>query len=217
MMQAQLQLQLKQPDQAESSLNRVIELDKNNVGALALLAQLQTARNQDEKAVANYQTAISLSPNNARLYIAIGAVYEKMGNWQQAQTSYQKALSLQPEDAMAANNLAYIMLEHGGSVNVALTLAQAARKGLPGLPNSADTLGWAYYNNGAYSVAAPLFEDAVKKVPENQTYRLHLGLTYKKLNDATRAKAEFEKVINLDPKSSIADQARRALSETAGS
>jgi Tfp pilus assembly protein PilF len=101
-------------------------------------------------------------------------------------------------------------------VNVALTLAQTARRGLPNLPNSADTLGWAYYHNGAFAVAAPLFEDAVKKVPENLTYHYHLGLTYQKLNDSARARTEFEITINLDPKSALANEARRALSQTTG-
>jgi len=84
-----------------------------------------------------------------------GGVHESQGNWQQAQTLYQKVLGMQPENALAANNLAYIMIEHGENVNVALTLAQAARRGLPNLPNSADTLGWAYYHNGTISVASP--------------------------------------------------------------
>jgi Flp pilus assembly protein TadD len=90
-------------------------------------------------------------------------------------------------------------------------LAQAARKGMPNLPNSADTLGWAYYNNNAYAVAAPLFEEAVKASPNNQTYRFHLGLTYQKLDNPERARVEFEKVVALNPNSPLADQARRLL------
>jgi len=99
---------------------------------------------------------------------------------------------------------------------VALTLAQTARKGLPNLPNAADTLGWAYYNNGGYSLAAPLFEDAVKATPNNPAYRYHLGLTYQKLNDQARAKTELEKVISLNPSSPLADQARHALAQLTG-
>jgi len=49
----------------------------------------------------------------------------------------------------------------------------------------------------------------VKATPANQTYRYHLGLTYQKLNDTTRAKAEFEKIIALDPNSDVASRARR--------
>jgi Tfp pilus assembly protein PilF len=82
---------------------------------------------------------------------------------------------------------------------------------LPNLPNSADTLGWAYYKTGAYAAAAPLFETAVKAVPDNQTYRYHLGLAYGKLKNIARAKAELEKAISVDPKSPVADQARQAI------
>jgi len=126
-------------------------------------------------------------------------------------------LALEPEQALAANNLAYLLLEHGGNVNVALTLAQTARRGLPDLANTADTLAWAYFHNGAFSVAAPLLEDAVKKAPDNSSYRYHLGLTYQNLNDSARARAELQKAIRIDPKSPLAEKARRALSQMTGS
>jgi cellulose synthase operon protein C len=83
-------------------------------------------------------------------------------------------------------------------------------------PNSADTLAWAYYHTGAYSVAAPLLEDAVKKVPTNPTYRYHLGMVYQKLNDNAKAKSAFEAAIKAKPDSPAADSARKALSELAG-
>jgi Flp pilus assembly protein TadD len=67
-------------------------------------------------------------PNDAGFYIALGSTYESVGNWRQAETTYQKALTIQPDNALASNNLAYLMLEHGGSVNVALTLAQTAQR-----------------------------------------------------------------------------------------
>jgi len=193
-----------------------VELDGQDVSALALLGGLESSLGKFDQSIATYQRAIGVAPNDVRLYVALGGVYERQGNWQQAQTLYQKALAMQPEDALAANNLAYIMIEHRESVNVALTLAQTARRGLPNLPNSADTLGWAYYHNGAYSVAAPFFEDAVKKAPGNLTYHYHLGLTYQKLNDFAKARTEFEKTISLDPKSPLANEARGALSQNTG-
>ena len=65
-----------------------------------------------------------------------------------------------------ANNLAYLLLEHGGDVNVALSLAQIGRRGMSKSPNSADTLAWAYFHTGAYTAAASLLEDAVASLPE---------------------------------------------------
>jgi tetratricopeptide (TPR) repeat protein len=216
MLLAELQAQAKQLKQAEDSANQVLTLDKNNVPAMVLLAQLETAEGSPDKAIALYQRAVEISPRDLRLQISLGALYERTGNWQQAESTYQKVLTVDSENALASNNLAYLLLEHGGSPTVALTLAQTARKGLPNLPNAADTLGWAYYNNGGYSVAAPLLEDAVKATPNNPAYRYHLGLTYQKLNDPTRAKAELEKAISLNPASPLADQARHALSQLSG-
>jgi len=216
LLRAELQIQAKQLEQAEASLNQILDLDNKNVPALALLAQLQSQNGQLEKGIALYQRALDVSPRDTRFQLALGALYERTGNWQGAQSTYQKILTIEPDNPLASNNLAYLYLEHGGNPNVALTLAQTARRGLPNLPNSADTLGWAYYNNGGYSVAAPLLEGAVKATPANQTYRYHLGLTYQKLNDATRAKAEFEKIIALDPNSDVASHARQALNGLKG-
>jgi Tfp pilus assembly protein PilF len=65
-------------------------------------------------------------------------------------------------------------------------------------------------------VAQPLLETAVKQAPTNQAYLYHLGLTYQKLNDAARARAELEKAIHQDPGSPTAEQARQALNQTGG-
>ncbi|MGB2663412.1 MAG: tetratricopeptide repeat protein [Candidatus Acidiferrum sp.] len=213
LVQAQMQIETKQFADAESTLSRAADLDHRNVGAWVLLAQTQFSLGKTKSAISDYQKAIELSPRDPRLYVELGSVYEKDGEWQGARESYQKALAIQPQDPLASNNLAYLLLEHNGDVMVALGLAQTARKGLPRFPNAADTLGWAYYHNRAYSVAAPFFEDAVKAAPNNQTYRYHLGLTYQKLQDSTRARMELEKAIGIDPKSDVATRARQAMNQ----
>ncbi len=215
-LQAQALLQNKQPDDAEKTLEKSVQLDKRNVSSLLLLAQLQAGRGDKDRAVSTYQQAIELAPNNMSLQAALGSLYESMGNWQTAQSIYEKVLGSQPENPLASNNLAYLLLEHGGSVNRALILAQAARRGLPDSPNTADTLGWAYYQNGAYSVAAPLLEEAVTKSSDNAGYRYHLGATYQKLKDNTRARTQLEKAISLNPGSPLAEESRRVLQQLAG-
>jgi tetratricopeptide (TPR) repeat protein len=106
------------------------------------------------------------------------------------------------------------MLEHGGNINVALSLAQTARKGLPDLPNAADTLGWAYYNQGAYSSAIDLLQEAAKGNPQSPTYHYHLGLAYQKSNNPTLAKKEFEAALKINPRFDHSDEIRKLLSES---
>ena len=211
------QLRNGEAEEARRSLTRSISLDNKNVNATVLMAQLQVSGGNFEQGIASYQRAIELAPSNVELYVGLAALHDSQGDWQKAQSLHQKALAIQPDYAPAANDLAYLMLEHGGDLNVALTLAQTARRGLPTLPNSADTLGWAYYHGGSFSVAAPLLEEAVKKEPLNSTYHYHLGLTYQKLKEPARARAELQKAISIAPKSPIADLARLAESQASGS
>jgi tetratricopeptide (TPR) repeat protein len=168
------QLRNGKTEEARRSLTRSISLDNKNVNAVVLMAQLQVSGGKFEQGIASYQRAIELAPSNVELYVGLAAVYDSQGEWQKAQSLHQKALAIQPDYAPAANDLAYLMLEHGGDLNVALTLAETARRGLPTLPNSADTLGWAYYHGGSFSVAAPLLEEAVKRAIE-----LHVSLPFR--------------------------------------
>jgi tetratricopeptide (TPR) repeat protein len=212
----QAQVRNSQPADAEQSFSKAVQLAPSNISAISALAALQAARGETDAAISSYNHAIQVAPTNAEFVVSLGAIYEGKGDWQTAQTDYQKALAIQPDNAYAANNLAYLLLEHGGDVNVALSLAQTARRGLGDSANSADTLGWAYFHTGAYSVAVPLLEDAVKRVPANPTYHYHLGMVYQKLNDPTHARSAFESAIKVKPDSPAAQAARKALSELAG-
>ena len=213
LVQGQLQLDSKQLDPAETSFSKAVDLEHSNVAALVLLAQTHDLQGKPKLALADYQKAITVSPHDPRLYIGLGSVYEKLGDWHTAKATYQKALAIRTDDPYAANSLAYLLLEHNGDSTVALSLAQTAQKGLPKFPNAADTLGWAYYHNRAYSAAVPLFENALKAAPNNQTYLYHLGMTYQAMDDSTRAKTELEKAISIDPSSDIANRARQAISQ----
>jgi tetratricopeptide (TPR) repeat protein len=217
LLRAQAQLQGKKPEEAERSLSQSLELRGDNINALILLAQTQDYLQHEDQAIISYRKAIELAPNNPSLYVSLGHIYDARDSWPQAEALYRKALTIHPDDAAASNNLAYGMLEHGGDPNVALTLAQTARRALPDQPNVADTLGWAYYHIGAFAPATPLFEEATRKSANNQTYRYHLALNYQRMNDCQRSRQEFNKVIGIDPNSHVAAQARHALVENCGS
>ena len=135
------------------------------------------------------------------------------GNRPQAQKWYEKALQLQPDQALAANNLAFLMLETGQNVDVALTLAQTARRGTPKSPNSADTLVGRITTKGAYAMARDLLEDALRTDANDPDLQLHLGLVYQKLSDPKNAANHLKKVFTLAPNSPQAQQARKALGE----
>lgn len=199
---------------AEAAFEKATEIDNNNVQAFMMLAAVEASRGSVDQAITNYERALQSNPRNARIDVSLGELLEAKGQWQQAEDRYQKALDAQPDYPVAANNLAYLMLEHGGNINVAVSLAQTARRGLPDLPNSADTLGWAYYHQGVYNAAIDLLREAVKGDDKNATYHYHLGMSYEKANNYAMAKKELEYTLQVNPNYSQADEIRKILAES---
>jgi len=110
------------------------------------------------------------------------------------------------------------MLETGGNVDVALSLAQVGRRGMPDLPNAADTLGWVYYQKGAYKSAIDLFQEAIKLTEKNKgaddaTVHYHLGLAYQKDNQPALARQHLERVLKINPNYSSATDVKKALAQ----
>lgn len=201
---------------AEQFLGKALELNPKNVDGVLALAAAQNSLGAVDEAITSYERAIQHNPRDIRAYILLGGLEESHGQWQEAQQYYQKVLDVEPANPVAANNLAYLLLEHGGNADLALSLAQTARRGLPDKPGTADTLAWAYIHKGAYALAIDLLENAVKAEPANSTYHYHLGLAYQKNHDDTQAKVHFVRALQLNPPQAQADEIRKALSGNTG-
>ena len=133
-----------------------------------------------------------------------------------AEQLYQKALQVQPNNPLAANNLAYLLIETGGDANNALMLAQAARQALPKNPSVADTLAWVYYHKGVYGSAADLLREAVHAMPDDASFHYHLGMTYTKLDDKPHAREELQHTLKLSPNFEHAQEIKQLLSTLGG-
>ena len=166
-----------------------------------------------DQAVANFEKAIQMNPAVAENYVALAAIEDSRGNWQRAEQLIQQALQIHPDDPFAASNLADLLLEHGGSADSALSYAQIARQGLPESPVTADALGWAYCQKGAYSLAVNLLEEAVRKAPDEPNYRYHLGMTYMKVADRAHATEHLQRALKLSPTFAHADEIKGSLSK----
>ena len=109
------------------------------------LGMVQGQRGELDAALQTYLNASQNNPKNATFYLLAGSIYDQRQDWERSKQLYQKVLALDPSNAVASNNLAFVMLQQGGNVDVAFAMAQTARRQLPDNPNAADTLGWAFY------------------------------------------------------------------------
>ena len=208
---AQLQIQSKKLDQAAATAQKAMQLNPGDGEAVTLYAQIQVQRGQTANAISVWEQWSSAHPNDASAYAMLGTFEESRGDIGKAEAYYRKSLQIQPQQPLAANNLAFRMLQNGENVDVALSLAQTARRAMPNSPNTADTLAWAYYYKGTYSFARDLLEDALKTDPNNATIQYHLGMVYSKLWDKNNAVIHLKKAISLAPDSPTAKDAKAAL------
>jgi tetratricopeptide (TPR) repeat protein len=206
---------------AETALHKAVEIDKNNSDALVKLGKVQIAEGEADQALATYRQSIKDNPREISFYILAGELYESQNKWDDAKAMYQQALNIEPNHPLASNNMAYVILQQGGNVDVALAMAQTARRGMPDSPNAADTLGWAYFHKGVYNSAIDLFQEALhlnekRGGAEDATIHYHLGLAYQKANQPALARQQLERVLKISPNYADAAEVRKALSELRG-
>jgi Flp pilus assembly protein TadD len=191
-------------------------LDNRNSEARVKLGVVQSERGNTDQALQTYLDGSKTNPKEIAFYLLAGGIYMNKQDWDHARQQYQKALDIQSDNPVASNNLAYVMLQQGGNVDVAFAMAQTARRQLPDNPNSADTLGWAFYHKHVYTSAINLFKEAVKKEPDNALYNYHLGLAYAKNGQAALAKQQLDRVVRLKPNFPEVEELRRAVAEAKG-
>ena len=155
---AQLQIQNKNLDEAAVTAQKAIELNSDDGEAVMLFARIQVQRGQVANAIGAWEQWRNAHPNDAGALALLGILEESRGNLAVAESYYKKCLQMRPQQPIAANNLAYRMLQNGENVDVALTLAQTARQGMPNSTSAADTLAWAYYYKGTYGFARDLLK-----------------------------------------------------------
>jgi len=203
---------------AEAAFKKSIDLDKKNSDAIVKLGRLQVAKGSVDNAIETYQKSLGDNPKQPDLYVLTGELYEKKQDWQSAKQMYQKALELSPKNPVASNNLAYTLLQAGDNIDIALSLAQTARQGMPNSPNVADTLGYIYYQKGAFKSAIDQFQEALRLIDKNKTLPdaniyYHLALAYQKTNQPSLARHELQRAFKINPNYNDAAKLKKQLAQ----
>ncbi|MGC2245091.1 MAG: tetratricopeptide repeat protein [Terriglobales bacterium] len=190
--------------EAETAFAKSVSLDQHNSDALFKLCEVQATKGELDQAIATAKQGLNDNPRNADLYVLLGRFYESKSDLPQAEAAYRSALNLNPEHPLASSDLAKLMLETGGNLDVALSLAQTARRGMPNSPAAADTLAWANYQKGAYQSAIGLLQEALSlqdkvRAPDNPEIHYHLGMAYAKNGQTALARQQLERALKLNP------------------
>jgi tetratricopeptide (TPR) repeat protein len=144
-------------------------------------------KGDDNSAIAMLEKARATSPENTTVLTMLGLVYDRAGKVKESKQAYEAVLKINNSHGVALNNLAFLIAEHGGDLNDALSKGQRAKQLLPNLSEVSDTLGGIYLKKNMTDEAVRVLQDLVDKVPSNPMYRYHLASALSQKGDKPRA------------------------------
>jgi len=156
-------------------------------------------KGDNNAAVAALYKAKETLPDNSLVVSTLAQALDNAGRKPEAVQTWEQAIKLDPRNAVALNNLAFLMAESGGDLDQALTYAQRAEQMMPSMNEVSDTLGWIYLKKNLSDNAMDIFQRLVTRVPDNSTYRYHLGMALSQKGDRPRAIKELQQALHSNP------------------
>jgi beta-lactamase regulating signal transducer with metallopeptidase domain/Flp pilus assembly protein TadD len=165
----------------------------------------------------NYDAAIGaltkareLLPDSVQAASTLALTLDAAGRPNEAAAAYDDTLKLSPNNGVALNNMAYLIAERGGDLDLALDYAQRARQVLSNSPEADDTLGWIYLKRKQPADAFSAFRTAYEQNPGTAAFRTHLAMALDQKGDTSK-EAEQLKTLLRQPDSTQNQQLVRML------
>jgi tetratricopeptide (TPR) repeat protein len=167
-------------------------------------------------AIAALQKAREVMPDNVVILSTLALTLDISGRWEEAKKVYDASLKIKTDDPVVLNNDAFIMAEHGGDLDQALSLAVKAKQLLPDLSEVSDTLGVIYLKKQMSQQAVDVFKDLVQKDPQASTYRYHLGMALYQKGDSPHAVEALQAALKYNPAPTERQKIQELLSRAGG-
>ena len=207
----QLWLMAKDSAQAEQAFRSAIDLDSSFISPYLNLAQSFYQTGKVDQAITEYEVVLAKNPSAIEAMMMLGIIQESKKEHDKAKALYEQILKLNPHFAPAANNLAWILVDHDGNLDVALGYAQTAREQKPDDPRIADTLGWIYFKKNTSLLAVSLLKEAAEKLPSEPLVHYHLGIVQAKNGDSASAKHSLQAALKLSQNFPGAEEAKKTI------
>ena len=163
-----------------------LEPDSQASGDVYLrLGETNRRKGDWDSAIRNLAKANDLLSGNPTVIGTLALALDSSGNHPEAQRAYRATLVVDPNNAIAMNNLAFLLAESGSELDDALKLAQKAMELMPQATEMADTAGWVQLKRGDNDAAIELFAAAVAKEPGEEGFRDHLLMALERKGDHT--------------------------------
>ena len=184
-------------DAAVASYRTAFDMNKNTDSVVRLHTALRAGGKAAEadKLVADW---LKDKPKDPAFRYYLGDTALAQNDFAAAEVHYRAVVELQPRNALALNNVAWLMVKQGKPGAVAI--AEQANEIMPGRSPLMDTLALAYAADNKVPKAIETQKQAISRAPDDPTLKLTLAKLLIKSGDKAYARAELEDLVKLGDK-----------------
>jgi putative PEP-CTERM system TPR-repeat lipoprotein len=197
------------PAEARSAYVQAKTADPHSTNAALALVSLDMSERKFDAARQGLISLQTSDPKNPRVWISSGLLEANQKNDRAAIEIFRRILERDPNNAIAMNDLAYLLATEANQTGEALKYAQKAKEMAPDMADVDDTLGWVLYNRGIYHSALGYLESAAKR-KNDPAIRYHLAMVYTKVGDK-RGLQMLKEALKAAPNLPEAEMAQRIL------
>jgi len=185
-------------DLALNQIKEAIRISKGNEILYHALAQFYARNDMVKEALDEYEGILNKNPDDLQAAMMLALINQNRGKVTDAKKVYTYILEKDPKNALAANNMAWILAQDGtgNDLNEALRLAQIAKDKFPEDPRIADTLGYVYFKKGLVENALAQFQLATERLPDDPSVNYHTALALAELKRGNEAVDYLQKAMN---------------------
>lgn len=166
-----------------------------------------------QESINSLEKARQGQPTNTAITTNLGMLYEMQNKEDVARKYYEQSIKMDPNNALALNNLAYLIAQSNGDLDQALTYATRAKQRLPEHAEVNDTLGWIYLKKNLTDNAIDTYRTLVVKSPQNPTYHYHYAMALLQKGDRDNAKKECQTALADKPNKRQEDEIRQLMAK----
>ena len=174
------------------------------VDAYSAKALLYRMKKNLPEAAKSFEEAAKLAPKDVPILMDLALTYEQLQQYDKAADAYRRVLQADRRHGMAANNLAWLLVDRlNGNLDEAFENATLAKEEFPKEPSVTDTLGWIYHRRGQSRAGLELVQEAIQldreRRGESSTAQpemlYHLGAIKLALGDRKNAEEIFQRAL----------------------
>jgi tetratricopeptide (TPR) repeat protein len=190
-------------DLAIAEFQRLLDgTDRNSRNAAGLYLRLGEAyrhKGDLDFSATMFEQAQRLDPGNPTAGSGLALVMEARGQKEAAEAQYRKIVEANPDNALAINNLAFVLADQSKDLDMALAYAHRARQLAPNDPSVADTLGWVYVKMNNPDEALTILREVVRKDSGRAVFHYHLAAALEQKGERAEAVKELDLALKRNP------------------